>query len=128
MTIQDVAKFMYLGGQYVPSDHNRGASYRDLIQFLARVRSEVSETQDGIEENEHAEIVDGFLDIAYAAMTGAIRKAGAKKAQLCWEAICDANLAKVDGRYGPVVRDEETGKILKPEGWIGPDIEGILNG
>ena len=59
-------------------------------------------------------------------MTGAIRKAGATKAALAWEAILDANLAKVDGRHGPVVRNEETGKIEKPEGWTAPDIEKIL--
>lgn len=127
MTIQDVAKFMYLGGQHVPDDVDTEGN-RDLFPFVDRVIDEVQETYDGINAGDDAEIVDGFLDIAYAAMTGAIRKAGAKKARLCWEAICDANLAKVDKRHGPVVRDPETGKILKPEGWTSPDIEGILNG
>lgn len=127
MSIVDVAKFMYLGGQTVPNDVDPDAD-QELFQFIERVLSEVEETQLGVLLSVDDEIVDGFLDIAYAAMTGAIRKAGAKKARLAWEAICDANLAKVDGRYGPVVRDEETGKILKPEGWVAPDIEGILNG
>ena len=127
MTIQDVAKFMYLGGQTVPDDYDQDV-LGELYAFTDRVEDELIETEDGIRADDGAEIVDGFLDTAYAAMTGAIRKAGAKKARLCWEAICDANLAKVDGRYGPVVRDENTGKILKPEGWTAPDIEGILNG
>lgn len=126
MSIVDVAKFMYLGGQTVPDDVD-DVGEEEMFKFFRRVEDELYETDDGILDGDDVEIVDGFLDIAYAAMTGAIRKAGAKKARLCWEAICDANLAKVDGRHGPVVRDESTGKILKPEGWQEPNIKEILN-
>lgn len=144
MSIYDISDFMTLGGQTVPEDVDETLTTEELLKFWERIDDELEETWDAIgyfndywqfykvEENlpprDIPEVVDGFLDIAYVAMTGAIRVAGAEKARLCWEAICDANLAKVDGRYGPVVRDEETGKILKPEGWIAPDIEGILNG
>lgn len=124
--IADVAKFMMLGGQTVPYDVDDNVTASEMGAFIARVVEEHNETCEGIYYDNEVEIVDGFLDIAYAAMTGAIRKAGATKAALAWEAILDANLAKVDGRHGPVVRNEETGKIEKPEGWTAPDIEKIL--
>ena len=124
--IADVAKFMMLGGQTVPYDVDDYVTASEMGAFIDRVVEEHNETCEGIYYDDEVEIVDGFLDIAYAAMTGAIRKAGATKAALAWEAILDANLAKVDGRHGPVVRNEETGKIEKPEGWTAPDIEKIL--
>lgn len=126
MTIHDIAQFMEMGGQAVPEDVDPDCN-GDLFDFVGRIIEEINETQSALLYGDDAEIVDGFLDIAYAAFTGAIRKAGADKAAAAWDAICDANLAKVDGRYGPVVTDPDTGKILKPEGWQAPDIEAILN-
>lgn len=130
--ITRVAKFMMLGGQTVPATPDWFISPEDIEQFLDRVDEEIAETYEAgviVEDVERtAEIVDGFLDVAYAAMTGAIRVAGAAKANEAWEAIIQANLSKVDGSLGEVVRDPETGKIQKPEGWTAPDIEGILNG
>ncbi|MDK6943973.1 hypothetical protein QP251_13955, partial [Enterococcus faecalis] len=71
--------------------------------------------------------VDGFLDTAYVAITGAIRIAGVEKARECWEAIMRANTSKIDGTYGETITDPKTGKILKPKGWKAPDIKGILD-
>lgn len=42
-----------------------------------------------------------------------------------WAEVQRSNMAKVvDGK---VVRDPDTGKILKPEGWTPPDIAGVLS-
>lgn len=141
--IKDIAEFMTLGGQTVPEDVDETLTTEELLLFGERVNEELEETWDAIgyfndywgfyeiredlPPRDIPEVVDGFLDIAYVAMTGAIRVAGAEKARLCWEAICDANLAKVDGRHGPKIQNPETGKIEKPEGWTAPDIAGILD-
>lgn len=125
--IENIARFMELGGQIVPGDVDTGYARQELWPFIARVHEELQETTEALLHKDTAEVVDGFIDTAYVALTGAIRVAGNKKAKEAWDAVVDANLAKVDGRHGDVVRDPETGKILKPEGWTAPDIEGILN-
>lgn len=125
--IESIARFMELGGQIVPGEVDHGYARQELWPFIARVHEEIQETTEALLYKDTAEVVDGFIDIAYVALTGAIRVAGNKKAEEAWDAVVDANLAKVDGRHGDVVRDPETGKILKPEGWTAPDIEGILN-
>lgn len=122
----EIAAFMQEGGQEVPETPSWYPDSKDLFRFLDRVRDEVAETFAGIQDKDLPEIVDGFLDIAYVAITGAIRAAGTDAAQACWDEILDANTAKIDGRYGETVRDEKTGKILKPEGWVAPNIAGVL--
>lgn len=124
--IHRIASFMKLGNQTVPNDYDSQMFQWQVTQFVDRVQSEVNETEDAIEALDDAAAVDGFLDAAYAAFTGAIRIAGVDKAAEAWEAILDANMAKVDGRFGPVTNDPYTNKIEKPEGWTAPDIEGIL--
>lgn len=141
--IKDIAEFMRLGGQTVPAGVDRELKAKEILKFWERVDEELDETWRGIGHwnskwymhdprqqppRDIPETVDGFIDIAYVALTGAIRLVGEAKAKECWDAVVDANLSKVDGRYGPVVRDEETGKILKPQGWKAPNIEEILNG
>lgn len=120
-----IGVFMHAGSQ--PTDGSE-FSKQEILQYLARTGDEVEETFLGIQDEDLVEILDGFIDTAYVALTGAIRAVGYDKARLAWDAVVDANLAKVDGRHGPVVIDNSTGKILKPEGWTAPDIEGIING
>lgn len=122
----EIAAFMLAGGQEVPESPRFGEYLAHLLPFEGRTREEVNETLEAISNHNLAETVDGFLDTAYVAITGAIRAVGVDAARACWEAICDANTAKIDGRHGDVVRDKNTGKILKPEGWEAPNIGKIL--
>lgn len=121
----EIALFMRAGGQKVPDSPTPGVP-TDVYAFIERTQDEILETRNGWFMNDTAEVVDGFLDTAYVAITGAIRVAGVKKARECWEAILRANTSKIDGTYGETVTDPDTGKILKPEGWKAPDIKGIL--
>ena len=129
--IKDVADFMVLGGQLVPPGVDHSLDYPTIGHFIDRILEEVKETMASFdqetEEFDYAELVDGFIDTAYVALTGAIRAVGREKAAAVWDAVVDANLAKVDERHGPVVVDDETGKILKPEGWEPPNVEEIVN-
>lgn len=128
--INQVAKFMKLGGQEFPDSPDFNLEWEEVSPFISRITEEVTESlssynlADGTIDL--AELVDGFIDTAYVALTAAVRAAGPEKAKQVWDAVVEANLSKVDGRFGPVVRDEETGKILKPEGWEAPDVAGIL--
>lgn len=44
-----------------------------------------------------------------------------------WLEVHASNMAKVDKETGKVIRRDD-GKILKPEGWVGPDLEAVLAG
>jgi predicted HAD superfamily Cof-like phosphohydrolase len=127
--IDNVASFMILGGQYFPNDTDRDISKSDIRKFIERIDEEVEETYFASARNEIqiAEALDGAIDTAYVAMTLAIRLVGPLKARKAWDAVVDANLAKVDGRYGDPIINPDTGKIGKPEGWTAPDIEAIVN-
>ena len=128
--IDNVASFMVLGGQYFPNDTDRDIQRTDIRKFVDRIDEEVEETFEATfahEEIEFAEVLDGAIDTAYVAMTLAIRLVGPLKARKAWDAVVDANLAKVDGRYGDPIINPDTGKIGKPEGWTAPDIEAIVN-
>lgn len=46
---------------------------------------------------------------------------------LGWIEVHASNMAKVDKATGKVIRRDD-GKILKPEGWVGPDLAAILAG
>lgn len=135
--VEAVASFMSLGGQTVPEDVDFAILPGEINRFIDRVDEEVTETFDAAGMNgylehgsiaiDHAEVLDGFIDTAYVALTGAIRVVGVEKATAAWDAVVDANLSKVDGRFGPPIINPVTGKIGKPEGWIAPDIDGIIN-
>lgn len=127
-----VARFMELGGQEFPEDADWDMTWQDLKPFLARVKEEVQEIKDSRWKGDRDEFygggaLDGFIDVAYAALTGAVRLVGREKAARAWDLVVDANLAKVDGRYGPPVINKETGKIGKPEGWQAPDIDWLMH-
>lgn len=129
--ITDIAAFMLAGGQRVPATAMKTLTEEDkddLFYFQDRLLEEFTETNHAIGDDDVCEVVDGFLDAAYVAFTGALRVGGVAGVTRAWEAILRANTSKIDGSLGPVVRDEETGKILKPEGWTAPDIEEALYG
>lgn len=140
---EPIARFMQVGGQEVPSEPDWYPNPLEIDKFIMRAEEELDELGEavfgGSEDLTAAEYgetfcvdvpeaVDAWLDLAYVAFTGALSIAGLEKTQAAWDAIVDANLAKIDGRHGDVVVNEETGKIGKPKGWTAPDIEEILNG
>lgn len=125
--IHQIAEFMRAGGQTVPEDLDPGLTLEELTQFITRTIDEIQETVEAAQKADYAEILDGFIDTAYVALSGAIRFVGEDKALAAWDAVVDANNAKIDGRYGDIVRDLDTGKILKPEGWQAPDMQAIID-
>ena len=127
--IDNVASFMVLGGQHFPNDTDRSISKGSVRKFIDRIDEEVNETISATYNDpvNIPEALDGAIDTAYVAMTLAIRLVGPLKARKAWDAVVDANLAKVDGRYGDPIINPDTGKIGKPEGWTAPDIEAIVN-
>lgn len=69
------------------------------------------------------EMVDAFHDITVIAYGGALETAGTAGAKATADEVTRSNLSKiVDGK---VLRREDN-KILKPDGWRPPNIQGAL--
>lgn len=120
--ITPIADFMELGGQIRKGETFDVDSY-DIACILEFVGEEVNETADAIHYHDLEEALDGFIDTAYVALTGAIALVGRDKAIRAWEQVVDVNLSKVDGRFGPPIIDADTRKIKKPRGWQPPNYD-----
>lgn len=70
------------------------------------------------------EFVDGAIDSIYVILW-TLNKLGVP-ADLCWKLVQDSNMAKL-GPDGKPIKNPETGKIMKPEGWKPPDLFGLLS-
>ena len=70
-----------------------------------------------------SEIADAMADSIYV-IVGAALEYGIPLDQV-WREVQHANMSKVDPKTG-VVRRRFDGKILKPDGWVAPDIAAIL--
>jgi hypothetical protein len=103
-----------------------------LNKTLDFIHEEIKETAEAIGNNDRAEIIDGFGDIAFIALNGIykeFRTAGDdhETAQMktisVMHRICDANLAKKhpDGSI-----QYKNGKVQKPEGWTAPSYGDLL--
>lgn len=88
------------------------------------IMEEVAELKQAIEDNDQVEQLDALIDIIVVTI-GAIHSMGAH-AQGAWNEVMLTNFAKIDKNTGKV-RKREDGKVLKPEGWVPPDLTGYLN-
>lgn len=76
------------------------------------------------ELNDLTEVIDGLLDIIVVAWGTALAYVGPDKARRAELEVARSNLAKVLGEGLPIKADN--GKVLKPEGWIPPDIAAAI--
>jgi predicted HAD superfamily Cof-like phosphohydrolase len=96
--------------------------------------SEFIETGEAIEEANLEEIVDGFADQAFLALKGIYKtfrlkgfspESSQDRAIQVMRNVCGANLAKKHPEKG--VQYNESGKVIKPEGWLPPDHSSCFN-
>lgn len=112
---QDVAEFHQ--ALDIPISSTPGISRPELRAAL--IEEEAIETVDAILQGDLIGAIDGLCDLIVVAC-GAACEFGIDLA-LFWDEVHRTNMLKKDG---PV---REDGKRLKPEGWVPPDIAGILN-
>jgi predicted HAD superfamily Cof-like phosphohydrolase len=91
----------------------------------ALIAEECQETVDAFERGDMEKIADGLADVIYVAV-GAALEFGIPLDRI-WAEVHRSNMAKVDPQTGKVIKRAD-GKVLKPEGWTGPDIVGALRG
>jgi predicted HAD superfamily Cof-like phosphohydrolase len=87
--------------------------------YLGLIEEEVGELNDAVADDDTVEQLDALVDILVVTM-GAIRAAG-WDGEGAWKEVMNTNFAKIDPTTGKVIKRED-GKVLKPEGWLAPQL------
>jgi predicted HAD superfamily Cof-like phosphohydrolase len=113
---RDQEKFMRACDQTVGTENTEQYKlYLDLIE------EEVQELKDSTTP---VDDLDALVDILVVTI-GAIHSMGAD-AEGAWREVMATNFAKIDKVTGRV-RKRDDGKVLKPTGWIAPDLKKYVN-
>ena len=111
---RDQEKFMRACDQSV--DKFSEKQYSMYIKLIDEEHQELLEAT--LAEN-RVEQLDALIDILVVTI-GAIHSMGAD-AEGAWKEVMKTNFAKVDSETGKV-RKREDGKVLKPIGWVSPEL------
>ena len=116
---RDQEKFMRACDQTVGDVNEKQFNlYKNLIE------EEFSELTAAEMANDRVEQLDALIDILVVTI-GAIHSMGAD-AEGAWKEVMKTNFAKIDNETGKV-RKREDGKVLKPLGWVAPNLTPFLN-
>jgi predicted HAD superfamily Cof-like phosphohydrolase len=111
---RDQEKFMRACDQSVGKfDERQFSLYTNLITEEHQELLEATLAEDPIEQ------LDALIDILVVTI-GAIHSMGAD-AEGAWKEVMKTNFAKIDSETGKV-RKREDGKVLKPVGWMPPEL------
>ena len=116
---RDQEKFMRACDQSV--DGSNEAQYKMYCDLIEEEYND--EFKRALESNDRVEQLDALIDILVVTI-GAIHSAGFD-AEGAWKEVMQTNFAKIDKETGKV-RKREDGKVLKPLGWIPPNLEPFL--
>jgi len=117
---RDQEKFMKACDQTVGTwDEKQFSMYLKLIEEEAKELSEALTASDKIET------LDALIDMI-VVIIGAMHSAGFD-AEGAWKEVMKTNFAKIDHETGKV-RKREDGKVLKPVGWVPPNLEPFIKG
>ena len=98
-------------------DQTTGTLNKDQYQLYGNlIREEFDEL---CESDNIVDDLDALIDILVVTI-GAIHSLGAN-GEAAWNEVMRTNFAKIDPATGKV-RKREDGKVLKPEGWIPPNL------
>ena len=115
---RDQEKFMRACDQTVDKfNEGQFALYTNLITEEHQELLEATLSEDPVEQ------LDALIDILVVTV-GAIHSMGAD-AEGAWKEVMRTNFAKIDHETGKV-RKREDGKVLKPQGWVAPNMVPFL--
>lgn len=120
--IEDVRAFHELTGQPVHTQPRFPGFERVLLRERL-LQEEYHEFEVASREGDIVEIADALADIIYICI-GTALEYGIPLDKV-WAEVQRSNMAKA-GPDGKVAKSP-SGKVLKPEGWTPPDIEGIIH-
>ena len=113
-SFRDQEKFMRACDQSVDKFNEQQYSmYINLIDEEHQELLEATLAEDRVEQ------LDALIDILVVTI-GAIHSMGAD-AEGAWKEVMKTNFAKIDSETGKV-RKREDGKVLKPVGWMPPEL------
>ena len=92
--------------------------------YLKLIEEESGELVAAIENHDKVEALDALIDMLVVTI-GAIHSMGAD-GEGAWKEVMKTNFAKIDKETGKV-RKREDGKVLKPIGWIPPDLKPFIS-
>ena len=116
---RDQEKFMRACDQTV-----KGYNEKQFEMYLSLIAEEAQELSQAVTNNDKIETLDALIDILVVTI-GAIHSMGAD-AEGAWKEVMQTNFNKIDKDTGKV-RKREDGKVLKPTGWIPPDLEPFVS-
>ena len=88
--------------------------------YLKLIKEEFTELQVALLDADPVEQLDALVDILVVTI-GALHSAG-YNAEGAWKEVMKTNFAKIDSETGKV-RKREDGKVLKPVGWVPPNLK-----
>jgi len=100
------------------------ASPENYKMYLGLIDEEYGELVDAVIADDKVEQLDALVDILVVTM-GAIRAAG-WDGEAAWKEVMNTNFAKIDPDTGKVIKRED-GKVLKPEGWLAPQLSQFID-
>jgi predicted HAD superfamily Cof-like phosphohydrolase len=115
---RDQEKFMRACDQSV-----EGFNQEQFKLYIKLIEEEFTELKEAINNNDMLETLDALEDILVVTI-GAIHSAG-MDGEGGWKEVMNTNFAKIDKETGKV-RKREDGKVLKPIGWVAPDLAPFL--
>jgi predicted HAD superfamily Cof-like phosphohydrolase len=116
---RDQEKFMRACDQSVEGfDQSQFSLYANLI------KEEFTELNEAVNNNDQVETLDALIDILVVTI-GAIHSMGAD-GEGAWKEVMSTNFAKIDKLTGKV-RKREDGKVLKPTGWMPPQLDKFVH-
>jgi predicted HAD superfamily Cof-like phosphohydrolase len=92
--------------------------------YTKLIEEEFKELKVAIDNVDQVETLDALVDILVVTI-GALHSMGAD-AEGAWKEVMNTNFAKIDKETGKV-RKREDGKVLKPVGWIPPNLSPFLS-
>jgi len=112
---RDQEKFMRACDQTV-----EGFNVDQFKLYVSLIDEEFKELNVAINNNDHVETLDALIDILVVTI-GAVHSLGAD-GEGAWKEVMSTNFAKIDKETGKV-RKREDGKVLKPVGWVPPNLK-----
>lgn len=112
---RDQEKFMKACGQTAGEQNQQ-----QYLMYIGLINEESEELEQALLDNDRVEQLDALIDILVVTI-GAIHSAGFD-AEGAWKEVMGTNFAKIDRQTG-LVRKREDGKVLKPVGWVAPDLK-----
>ena len=126
---RDQEKFMRACDQSVENFNQ--TQFKMYLKLIKEEYNELLEAQ-GLNQNhdrieylpvDEIETLDALIDILVVTI-GAIHSMGSD-AEGAWKEVMSTNFAKIDKETGKV-RKREDGKVLKPVGWVSPNLESFI--